>query len=491
MKRKTSEPDEGAQETEKVTGKRMRIERTVRGGRGKHARTYSAGRKSVGPELLEDMGVNLIEDASNDSTASTEAGAGLSCTTQHSNLTKSGNINLVLKDRDINIRTSQNQSSDNSMSGMKIPQTKQIILEQTSLASSQRDNLLIDRIPSDLFLAYNRQRPQDIQPKVDNFSRMSDEIVLLVFKWLPKCSLARCAAVCRRWRRLVKDESLWKRIELGMKSVRPGVLEDVVSRGCVVLRLARSTISSPVFIQEFSSQYRCKLQYLDLSMATIESNCLATLIKTCKNLKKLALEHCDLSNSVCDGIGENKNIEVLHLAMVTGLTPMGLKNILVECSRLRELNISWTDLTLQGIQVLTENVPGSIDRLCLAGYRDILQDDHIKNICSRCPNLIELDVSDAAQLTAETISIVVHHCLRLESLSTSRCYGISPYSYLLLKKLHTLLCLNIYGLLGSAALDEIKSALEGVEVNQYPLSSVARPTIGIKRTSIWNLRVRD
>jgi len=489
MKRKACEEggEAGDQESEKATGKlRIRLVRNGRGGgRAKRCKTYSAGRKSVGPELLEDMGVNLIEDASNDSTTSLEAAASLN------NFSKSSNINLVLKNRDTNIRTSQNQLLDNSISGMKVPTTKQTVIEHTSLAYSQRDSLYVHNIPSDLFLAYNKHRPQyTMQPKVDHFSTMSDEIVLLVFKWLPKCSLARCGAVCRRWRRLVKDESLWKRIELGMKTVRPGVLEDVVSRGCVVLRLARSTISSPIFT-DLSSQYRCKLQYLDLSMATIQSNCLALLIKTCKYLKKISLEHCDLNDDVCDGISENMNLDVLHLAMVTGLTPNGLKTILVECVKLRELNISWTDLSLPGIQVLTENIPGSIDRLCVAGYREILQDDHIKNICSRCPNLIELDVSDAAQLTPETISIVVKHCLRLESLSTSRCYGISPVSYLLLKRLHTLLCLNIYGLLGSAALDEIKNALEGVEVNQYPLSSVARPTIGIKRTSIWNLRVRD
>ena len=45
------------------------------------------------------MGVNLLEDASNDSTASSSStGAG------HNNLAKNTNINLVLKDRDTNIR---------------------------------------------------------------------------------------------------------------------------------------------------------------------------------------------------------------------------------------------------------------------------------------------------------------------------------------------------------------------------------------------------
>ena len=31
----------------------------------------------------------------------------------------------------------------------------------------------------------------------------------------------------------------------------------------------------------------------------------------------------------------------------------------------------------------------------------------------------------------------------------------------------------------------------GIEINKFMFTSVARPTVGIKRTSIWNLRVRD
>jgi len=494
MKRKAHEPDESVKEQEKNNaGKRLKIEKPPRPSRAKakHCRTYSANRKSVGPELLEDMGVNLLEDASNDSTASSSStGAG------HNNLAKNTNINLVLKDRDTNIRNGVCGSTqlDITFSGLKPNPPKQTVLDQNSLPHSQRNT--IDRlnamyaVPSDLFLAYNRHRPQDIMPKEDKFHKMSDEIILLVFKWLPKCSLARCASVCKRWSRLVKDETLWKRVDLGIKTIRPGVLADVVSRGCVVLRLARSTISSPVFYPDYSSQIS-KLQYLDLSMSTINPNCLAELLKTCVLLKKLALENCDLNDSVCDGIGQNRNLDVLHLAMAQGLSPTGVETVLSSCTKLRELNVSWTDLSLAGLQVLTENLPSSIDRLCIAGYRDTLQDIHVQNICNRCPGLIELDLSDAAQLTADTISIVVGRLIRLESFSTSRCYGISPYSYLSLKKLHSLLCLNIYGLLGNTALDEIKTALDGVEVNQYPLSSVARPTIGIKRTSIWNLRVRD
>ena len=39
--------------------------------------------------------------------------------------------------------------------------------------------------------------------------------------------ISRCALVCKRWSSLTKDDSLWRRVDLGLKSVRPGVIGQV------------------------------------------------------------------------------------------------------------------------------------------------------------------------------------------------------------------------------------------------------------------------
>ena len=38
----------------------------------------------------------------------------------------------------------------------------------------------------------------------------------------------RCALVCKRWCRLIKDDSLWKRIDLGLRNIRPGIIGQVI-----------------------------------------------------------------------------------------------------------------------------------------------------------------------------------------------------------------------------------------------------------------------
>ena len=49
-----------------------------------------------------------------------------------------------------------------------------------------------------------------------------------------------------------------------------------------------------------------------------------------------------------------------------------------------------------------------------------------------CPNLRDLDVSDSSLLTPASLNSMVEGLTYLESVSTSRCYNITPSSYLML-----------------------------------------------------------
>ena len=55
----------------------------------------------------------------------------------------------------------------------------------------------------------------------------------------------------------------------------------------------------------------------------------------------------------------------------------------------------------------------------------------------------------------------------------------------------SLLVVNVYGILNEGSLEVLKGHMRGLEVNQFPFSTVSRPTTGIRRTSIWGIRVRD
>lgn len=50
---------------------------------------------------------------------------------------------------------------------------------------------------------------------------------------------------------------------------------------------------------------------------------------------------------------------------------------------------------------------------------------------------------------------------------------------------------EVFGMFRDGTMEQLKQEMVNVELNRYPFSSVARPTTGIRMTSLWGLRVRD
>eukprot|EP00092_Neocalanus_flemingeri_P025066 GFUD01027182.1.p1 GENE.GFUD01027182.1~~GFUD01027182.1.p1 ORF type:complete len:514 (+),score=163.99 GFUD01027182.1:108-1649(+) len=456
-----------------------------------HKQVTSEGtNKLVNEELLEEMGVNILSDNSN------------SCDTAPP-------PPLVLQNKDQNIlppNASGSASSPLDTSNLSIcsydGSSSYTAPPRATSLSHHTYALAVDTsIPDEYFRYSNTTRDRVVQVKEarDLFNLMSDEVVLSVFRWLHKGTLARCALVCKRWYRLSSDESLWRRLDLGLATVPPGVVGQVVSRGCGVLRLARATLQPGIFSSCTSglptfpttSMETSRLQYLDLSMASMSPTCMDTLLSYCTILKNLSLEMCSVSDSASTAISYNPSLSVLHMGQVQGLTTLGISRILSSCTQLVELNLGWTSLSSPAVQAVCSLLQPTLRRLCLSGNRDTLLDTHVDLMLDNCPNLRELDVSDSTKLTAVSLNMMVDKLRYLESLSTSRCYGISPSSYLILSTCPTLLYLNVFGLLRDPAMVELRQRLKGIEINKFLFTSIARPTVGIKRTSIWNLRVRE
>lgn len=87
-------------------------------------------------------------------------------------------------------------------------------------------------------------------------------------------------------------------------------------------------ILEPIFKPiEISKEFHTKLQYLDLSMASVTTEGLVELFARCSQLKKLSLEHVELDDLVCKELANNKQMEVLNLAMCRGITSYGVRKL--------------------------------------------------------------------------------------------------------------------------------------------------------------------
>lgn len=349
-------------------------------------------------------------------------------------------------------------------------------------------------VPDENFFLYRNHAMRFGSNGKDYFTTLlSDEIVLQIFKWLPKKTLIRCSYVCRRFNRCANDESLWTRLDLGGRSLRDGSLGNVVSRGVVILRLAQAEINHPVFKSEIlqnEPKYETKLQYLDLSMTTITKPSLKMLLSRCRQLKKLSLEHIPINDEICNEIAKNVNLEALNLAMCAGLEAWSVRALMSSLNNLNSLNISWTNLSVDAVTSLVTNITPNIMRLNIAGCRKTMFDSHLGSLVSRCSQLLELDLSDCTGLTAKAIGILCKFNM-LEYLSLSRCYQIPASSYMELSGLPTLTYLDVFGILSDTALEMLERNFPSLGINKFIHSSVARPTVGTRRTSIWGLRTRD
>lgn len=217
-----------------------------------------------------------------------------------------------------------------------------------------------------------------VQPKeyhCDPFQYLSDEIVLNILKFLPRKALNRLALVNERFSRIIQDETLWIQMDLGYKPIRKEAIGKILCRGLVILRLAQAKIQSPIFEHSLiSGGFESKLQYLDLSLATIDKTSLKQFLSVCRSLKKLSLEAVPVDVYVCREIAQNKALEVLNLTMCEGLNKSGITVLISSLQNLVALNISWTNLNTNCVSILVENLPPSIMRLNVSGCRKSLID---------------------------------------------------------------------------------------------------------------------
>lgn len=325
----------------------------------------------------------------------------------------------------------------------------------------------------------------------DHFGKLSDEVILHIFRFMPKKALIRCSQVSKRFKRISLDETLWTRLDLSCRSLRDGALGRVISRGTVILRLAQTHISHPVFQPgSIDHSFETKLSFLDLSMCSIENATLCELLSRCRSLRKLSLENVPVNTECCREIASNVNLEALNLAMCEGLDTYNVTLMMKRLTKLHSLNISWTLLSRSAVDSLVTHVTPSLLRLNIAGCRLTLTDDALDKLVNRCPDLLELDLSDCSQLSSKAMTTVCK-LKKLEYLSLSRCYNINVSSYLQLSDLEPLQFLDVFGLLSEQALGTLQTSFPGVGINKFMHSSVARPTVGTRRTSIWGLRTRE
>ena len=229
--------------------------------------------------------------------------------------------------------------------------------------------------------------------KLSPFDLLSDEIIIKIFEYVPRNTLVHgCALTCKRLKNICYDDTLWQRVDLGGKKLAPGQGGKIILRGTKILRMSKTTVSPPLFSHDLdlcflrfhSTINELRLKYLDLSFASIKESCLESLFRRCRNLRKVALENCNLNRNILFQLSQNKSLEVLHMGMALGITAIGLSHLAQGLNNtLVDLNISWTGMDAETVEealLLLGNNSRTLTRLNFAGCKASLTDDRLNFI---------------------------------------------------------------------------------------------------------------
>ncbi|KAL4711765.1 hypothetical protein ACJJTC_004107 [Scirpophaga incertulas] len=485
--------------------KRPRLENTVR-------KSWSLMDRRTDDEVLHEMGVGLLEPDDQEPPNEIAHQSGLQrCLKRKRDIENvNPNANCATSSHSPRGKGSPSAGPSRVRSPKSLEKTKPLQPSENILETSLTDEYLIDeetplaQVSAAPLAQITEGRRRCVTPLglqdeiiiyklhksepegVDSFNILSDEMILSVFRWLPKRTLTNCMLVCKRWHRVAYDETLWQRLDLGNKSLSKDALGKILARKPMIVRLASSEIAE---WHPTTPAYQSRIQYLDLSISTIDTITLNCLLERCSALKKLSLESVKVVDRTCEFIGRCNNLETLNLTMAQGVTADGVSFIVTGCTNLQSLNISWCNLSEDALTVLVTGLPQNLQRLNLAGARS-LTNEMVEQLCEQCPRLAELDASDCCKLTAPSIS-VLRNARRLRHLALSRCYLLPPATLTKLSSMVSLQYLEVWGMLQSTSLNALRAALPAIQINQFMFSAIARPTVGTRRTSLWGLRTRD
>ena len=317
--------------------------------------------------------------------------------------------------------------------------------------------------------------------------KLPDEIILKIFKELKFKELGQCAQVCKKFRHISQDESLWQKINLYEKKVTPEFIALILKQKTKYLNLFCAKIPKPC--EELQSDYfpkKNQLKYLNLGFSTAQEEFLKYLTSTSSSLEKLSLAWLDIDLEFLEGLVQNSlTLKVLHLFDCNGLDLISIKIITSTFDQLTELNLGQTKLSRESIVYLCSNLTENLEKLSLENIKVINED--IRTLLPRCCKLSELDLNYTS-ITNQTVPIIIEN-LSKTLVKLSLPYEIDDLSKLMeLKRMSKLkyLWLERYRV-PSVKKDTLKKSLVGIEINEGGLRIAYPDQIFESKKGIWEI----
>ncbi|KAL1932096.1 hypothetical protein VTP01DRAFT_9152 [Rhizomucor pusillus] len=276
------------------------------------------------------------------------------------------------------------------------------------------------------------------QEPASAFLKLPDELQIKILGQLPTYDLLKATAVCRKWRNLALDGSLWTQIDatpfystipaeqLLKIAVSAGKFLRVINlRGCVqVTGHALRTLSDHCPNIQVLQLKDCR----GLSTASI-----TCFLEKAHHLRSLDLSGLDsIKNMTLQMVGQLTLLEKLNLGWCRNITGHGMLAVAAGCRRLRYLKLNGCpQLEEPTLKALGEGLP-ELRQLCLAScttLNDAALSAFLKT--TRAP-LSHLNLTNCAHLSDASLRHIAQHCTHLSHLDLAGCVSLTDqgFSYL-------------------------------------------------------------
>lgn len=256
----------------------------------------------------------------------------------------------------------------------------------------------------------------------DLIEHLPDEIIILIFKNLPLESILTCENVCKRWRKLSRDASLWRHIVI-VYSGKPGQSE-VSERNLEIISTHGKYI------------YCLKLQYV-YSYATIKS-----ITANCDYITSLELVMCRVTKEFEEDILRWPNLKKLNLR--NSLLMTSKDDLIVKYDYFKELNyLALSDFGLNPFNCDALLNCNHLSHILIEKIKDLDVDYIKKLILSKQNTLVTFHIYGGDAVDDKCLALLAQ-CPALKDLAIIRCENLTDVGLLALSNLRTIQHLQIW-----------------------------------------------